>query len=329
MSIVIFQNQNTKEEFSFENKVYLIEDKKLVNGIKKQNYKNADSPFVFKSLDNLHVSDVVQIKINLKNTGTFLASFKKDELVEEKRQKLLEEIGGLKSDEEPTNETQTKKIVKLMKILGKYAPIYVAFGNLDTIKVELNDSVIKGLSFPLLVLPEQKKIFLNLKFKKTNSTSETQYKENEKPSYSPIELFVMDYFFIFLFSALGALAIVTAVFEIMNKQGIGVFLIILAVAFVVTEAIAMTLTIYSKGKEKNPYLRFYLASYIVVGVVIGIVGGYFISKGLLKTEIENFNYGKVVLISSLASSITLLSSIGTSIPLNKLIIKINNRKEKH
>lgn len=329
MSAVVFQNKNTKQEFAFENKVYLIDDKKFANKIKKQNYKNTDSPLVIKSLDDLHVSDVVQIKINLKNTGTFLANFKKEELVEEKRQKLLEEIGGLKSDEEPTVETQTKKIQKLMKILGKYSPIYVAFGNLDLIKVGLNDSVIKGLLFPLLVLPEQKKIFINLKFTKSKAKSESEKTGADKAGYSPIELFVIDYFFIFLFSALGALAMVTAIFEIMNKQGIGIFLIILAVAFVVTEAIAMTLTIYNKGREKNPFLRFYLAAYIVVGVVVGIVGGYFISKGLIKTEIENFDYGRVVLLSSLISSITLLSSVGTSIFINKIIIKINKKKENH
>ena len=327
MSTLIFQNKNTKQEFAFENKVCVVEDRKFANGIKKQNYKNIDSEFVIKSLNDLHVSDVVQIKINLKNTGVFLANFKKEDLVEEKRQKLLEEISGLKSDEELTVENQTKKIVKLMKILGKYGPIYVAFGNFDIIKVELNDSVIKGLSFPLLIMPKQKKIFLNLKFKKSQAQANSQEKTNEKQPYAPIELFVMDYFFIFLFSLLGSLAMVTAIFELMNKEGIGIFLVILSVAFIITESIAMTLTIYSKGREKNPYLRFYLAIYIVLGVVIGIVGGYFISSGLIKTEIKDFDYGKVVLLSSLISSVSLLSSIGTSIFINKIIIKINKKKE--
>jgi hypothetical protein len=184
------------------------------------------------------------------------------------------------------------------------------------------------LSIPVLLLPQHKKIVLNLKpkhiFKKPSTQKEKV--KREKPVYTPIELFCMDYFFIFLFSLLGALASVTAIFEIMNKQGIGVFLIILAIAFIVTEAIAMTLTIYNKGKEKNPYLRYYLSIFIVTGVVIGIIAGYFISKSLLKTEIEDFNYSKVILISTLISSISLLSSIGTSIFINKLIIKIRERK---
>lgn len=327
MSRVVFKNKNTNHEYSFNNGVCFIQDKKFAKELVKPNYKNSESPVVIKSLNDLSVADVIQIKINLENTGCFWANFEKSLLNEEKREKLLKELRNLKSEEETTKSSQTKKAIKIVKILEKYAPIYVVFNNFDSTKITLNYFNMQELSIPVLFLPQHKKLLLNLEPKHVFKKPLKQKEKKEKKVYAPIELFCMDYFFIFLFSLFCALASVTAVFEIMNKQGIGVFLIILVIAFIVTEAIAMTLTIYNKGKEKNPYLRYYLSIFILVGVVFGVVAGYFISKNLLKTEIENFNYNKVVLISTLISSFSLLSSIGTSIFINKIITRIKKRKE--
>ena len=325
MEPLVFKNKDSKQEYSFDNKVHLVTDKKLVRDLEKPNIKNSDSALVIKSLNDLHVSDVVQIRVNLKDTGVFLVSFQKDVLAEEKREALLKEIATLKSEDEPTEETQILKTKKLITIVCEYAPIYVTFLNSGSIKIPVNDFWVKYPTCPILVLEKPKKLTINLGTKKVEE-KEVENKK-EKPQYTPIVLFTMDYFFIFLFALLGSIGFITAIFEMMNKQGIGIFLIILAIAFVVTETIAMSLTIYEKGKEKNPYLRFYLIAYIVVGIVVGIVDGYFISKGLLKTEDEKFDYKKLTLLASLISTVTMLSSVGTSIFVNKIIQTIRMKKE--
>ena len=328
METLVFKNKDSKQEYTFENKVYFINDKKIIKNLEKPNIKNSDSSFVIKSLNDLHVSDVVQIRVNLSETGVFLVSFQKDVLPEEKREALLKEIATLKSDNEPTEETQILKAKKLVSILDNYSPIYVTFVNNGLIKIPVNDFWIKYPKCPVLVLQEPKKLAINLGVKKEEPKEEkTEQVKKEKPQYQPINLFTMDYFFIFLFAALGSIGFITAVFELMNKQGIGIFLLILAIAFVITETVAMSLTIYENGKQKNPYLRFYLIAYIVVGIIVGIVGGYFISKGLLKTEIKDFDYKKLTLLSSIIASATMLSSVGTSIPTNLIIKKVKNKRK--
>lgn len=323
MSALVLRFKDSNEELTFENKVFSITDKKVVQNLEKVNYKNADSLILIKSLNDLHISDVVQIRINLNNTGTFLASFQKETLDEEKRSDLIKQIGSLKDDAVPTEESQLKKAKELMKILGIFQPIYVSFVNSGSIKIVLNDFAIKSLKFPLLVFVKPKKISFNFSFKKKSKTE-----ENEKDqTYAPIELFNLDYFFIFLFAMFGSLGIITATFEIMNKQGIGIFLVILSLAFVLTEIIAMAFTIYPKGKVRNPLLRCYLIPFIVIGVAVGIVGGYFISSGLLKTEIENFDYKTLISISTLISLVSLLSSVGLSIPANIIIQKVKTKKK--
>ena len=328
MQPLVFKNKDSKQEYSFDNKVHLVTDKKLVRDLEKPNIKNFDSALVIKSLNDLHISDVIQIRVNLSETGVFLVNFQKNVLSEEKREALLKDIATLKSDNEPTEETQILKAKKLVSILDNYSPIYVTFVNNGSIKIPVNDFWIKYPKCPVLVLQEPKKLSLNFGVKKESQKEEkTEETKKEKPQFQPIVLFTMDYFFIFLFAALGSIGFITSIFELMNKQGIGVFLIILAIAFVVTETVAMSLTIYDKGKEKNPYLRFYLIAFIVVGIIVGIVGGYFISKGLLKTEIKDFDYKKLTLLSSIIASVTMLSSVGTSIPTNLIIQKVKNKRK--
>ncbi len=86
-------------EYSFENKVYLIEDKLLVSNLSKPNIKNQNSSMIIKTMNNISIADVVQIKINVAETGHFLASFDKEKFSEETRNELLQNIKTLKSSE--------------------------------------------------------------------------------------------------------------------------------------------------------------------------------------------------------------------------------------
>ena len=305
-SLLVFGIKDKETEYSFQNKISLVEDKFLIQNLSRPNTKNQDSDLIIKSLNNTHISDVIQLKINVGDTGTFLVSFKKENLSEETRNELIEKIGKLKGTEAPTIETQTQKVQELLGILNEYLPIYSTFNNSGDIKINLEEIINFELKFPLLILkqPEKKLIFKGTKGKKDTTENSQEVIKNE---YSPFALFDTDYLFVLFFSLLGAFSITASVFEIMNKEGIAAFLIILSVALAIILTIAVTTTIYKKGELRNPWLRYYLIAYVLVGLAIGVVGSFFICKGVLKTKIENFDYNKMALISSLISASLLLS----------------------
>ena len=311
--------KNQEQEFLFEDKVFVIEDKKLVNELEKPAYKNVESELIIKSLNDLHISDVIQVKINVNETGYFLVSFEKDSLPEEKRKALLEEISSLKSKAVQTNSTQLKKARKLTQILNKYHPIYASFVNNGQYKVDITKLSEEELKFPILVLDKKEKkgrFSLGSKASKSNET------------YSSFPLFDTEYLFTALFAFLGSFGVYTATFEVMNKQSIAIFLGILGLAFAFILIIAMRSSIYKKGKLRNPLLRYYLCIFIVIGIAGGIVSGFFVSKYLLKTEIENFDYKKCLYISLPISIVALLSSASTSRLANLIMKKKDEKKAK-
>ena len=79
-----------EDNFTFENKIFLVQDKKLIENLSRPNIKNQDSSLVIKSLNDTHIADVIQIKVNIADTGHFLVSFKKETLTEELRNKTAE-----------------------------------------------------------------------------------------------------------------------------------------------------------------------------------------------------------------------------------------------
>ena len=327
---LIFKFTDSGKEYLFEDKVFVIENNKLIENLEKPSIKNSESKLVIKSLNDTHVSDVIQIKVNMSETGYFLVSFAKDSLDEDKRKILLEEIGTLKSNATRTNSTQLKKAKSLCEILNKYKPIYAVFINNGQFKVNISKLSLEEFKFPLLVLnkPEKKKILIASKQKKEKPVKETKSKKDrpsnpEKPKhvYSPFALFEVDYVFVLLFALLGAFGTITCIFEIMNKEMIAIFLGILAVAFVIVLAISVHSTAYKKGKLINPWLKVYLCLYILIGIAGGIVAGYFISKGVLKTEIEDFDYEKLLKLSIIISTPALLSSMFTSFLINLIVKK--------
>ena len=335
---LVLKFKDQEQEYSFENKVTLVEDKKLIQNLSRPNIKNQDSSLLIKSLNETHISDVIQIKINVVETGAFLVSFEKDSLPEETRAKLLEEIGKLKNTDAPSKDSSLQKIKELLGILNIYQPIYATFSNSGDIKIEISDIDQFELNFPLLILaqPQRKMIFKVGKTKEEEPKEEKAKAKKEKPAkpgkvrkekvhkeYKPFALFDSDYFFVLFFAFLGAFSITASVFELMNKENIAIFLIILAVILTITLVIAVTSVIYKKGELKNPWLRYYLGIYVLVGLIIGVVTSFFVCKGLLKTEIEDFDYKKMILISSLVSA-SLLASLSLSRLanlINKLILK--------
>ena len=304
--------ENQDREFLFEDKVFVIEDKKLVEDLSKPSIKNTESKLFIKSLNDTHIADVIQIKVNVNETGYFLVSFQKDGLTQEKRELLIKEISALKSNAVQSNSTQLKKAKKLVEILNKYKPIYAVFINDGGYKVNISKLSLEELKFPLLVLKKpEKKFLIRSKSDKSGTTN----------SYSPFSLFEVDYLFMLLFSLLCAFGTITTIFEFMNKQNIAIFLVMLAVAFGFILILAVQSTVYKKGKLINPLIRYYLILFILLGVAGGIVSGYYLSKLVFKTEIEDFDYKRLIIMSSAISSVICLSALFTSRLANRIIKK--------
>lgn len=320
---LVFKFTDSGKEFSFDDKVFVIEDKKLVENLEKPSIKNAESKLVIKSLNDTHVSDVIQLKINMNETGHFLVSFEKDSLSEDKRKALLEEIGKLKSNAVQTNSTQLKKAKQVLVILNKYKPIYSTFINDGEFKVNTSKLALEEINFPLLVLKKPEKKFM-VKAKTSSKPSKPGSKRQN--TYSSFSLFSPDYLFVLLFALLCAFGTITALFEFKNGENIGVFLVILAFAFAFVLVLAVQSTCYKKGKLINPLLRYYLIIFILIGVAGGIVGGYFISKLVLKTEIADFDYKKLIIHSSIISAPVCLSALSTS-RLANLVVKRKYEKK--
>lgn len=333
---LILKFKDQEQEYSFKNKVNSVEDKKLVQNLSRPNIKNRDSSLIIKSLNDTHIADVIQIKINISGTGFVLASFNKETLTDDVRQTLLEDISKLKNTDDPSKENSLKKITELLEILNNFGPIYATFSNTGDIKIELEELNVE-LLFPLLVLiqPKKKMIFKIGKLDKGSSDQkevkpekESKEKETkERKEYPPFALFDSDYFFVFLFSLLCSFSITASVFEIMNEKNIAIFLIILAVVLALTLVIAITTVVYKKGELRNPWLRYYLGIFVLVGAILGVTSSFFVCKFLLKTEIEDFGYKKMILISSLIS-LALLASLSLSRLANKInILRLKKKSQ--
>ena len=329
--ILVLRFKDKDYDYRFEDKVFVIEDSRLIEGLSKPNIKNQESPLVIKSLNDTHISDVIQVRINVGDTGHFLASFKKESFSEEKRKNLLEDIGKLKNRAVPTYVTQTKKITELIGILNKYRPLYVTFSNTGDIKIKSSKFSDYTLKFPLLILtqPEKKPV---LKIGKPNPVPKPKQngkpvKAKKKSLYEAFPLFDVDYLFAFIFAMLGSFAITASAFELMNEEKIATFLIILACVFAITLVIAIQSTLYKKGVVRNPLLRYYLGLFVLLGITAGIVAGYYICRDVLKTEIEDFDYKKMLTTSSIISVAALLSSI-TTCRLVNLVVKYRLNKKK-
>ena len=321
---VVFKFSDNDREYLFENKLFVIEDKKLIENLEKPSIKNGESKLLIHSLNDTHISDVIQVKINMNETGHFLVSFAKDSVPEEKRTALLEEIAKLKSSAAQTNSTQLKKAIRVVEILNKYRPIYATFINDGEYKVNISKLSLREYNFPLLVFEKPAKKFVV----RPKTKKEKAAKDGSKPAkqYSGFSLFAPDYAFVFLFALLCAFGTITAMFEFMNKENIAVFLVILAVAFAFVLILSVQSTLYKKGKLINPFLRYYLIIFILLGVAGGIVGGYFVSKLVLKTEIEGFDYKKLIMYSSAISAVVCLSALTTSRIANLVVKKKYEKK---
>lgn len=317
---LILKFEEDENEFVFDKKLTIIEDKKLVKNLSKTNVSNGASSLIIKSMNNTPIYDVIQIKINVGETGVFLVNFDKEKFDEETRSKLLEKIKALKTDGEPTKDIQLKKIFDLVKILNDESPIYVSFKNTGDIKIEDKDLENITVYFPLIWLKNPE----NPRENKEKKPFEFNFKKiHIKLPKIDFPLWNYDYLFVALFAMLGSFALMVGIFSIFNKESIAAFTIAMGVILIGILFYVTYTTLYKKCEEKYRLLRYYLILFIVVGIVLGLVIGSIISKNVIKIKVQNLSMKKVTLIAILTSLSTLLS-----IPASRLInILVKRQKE--
>lgn len=310
---LILKFEGEENEYIFENKVALVNDDKLVKNLEKTNIKNGNSSLIFKSMNNTPIYDVIQLKVNMSETGVFLVNFSKDQLDEKKRTKLIEEIKVLKTPNKPNQNSQLKKTFSLIEILNKYKPIYVAFKNSGEIKLNINKLLEANVKFPLLVLKKQPKK-LKLSFIKQKRTNKAK-----KVSNRTYALLSPDYIFILLFALLTNFGIGTAFLELKEGGPTAIFLFIISFVILCTLEYSLYLTLYKNKEIRHKNLHSYLLIFVILGTILGLVCSYFTSKFVLKLPIEtNLSY----LLTIGGSIILSLITIPLTCVINFIIKKI-------
>ena len=316
--ILKFSEEET--ENIFEDKVTFLDNEKLVKTLEKTNIKNEDSSLIIKSMNDTPIYDVIQIKINMSETGVFLANFDKEKFDEKTREELLQKIGELKDNVEPTKETQINKTKKLIEILNAYNPIYVSFKNSGEIKFEKEEFEKIAVKFPLIFLVHPKKE----RVKKDRKPLEYYLKKihiNIKMPEIKFPLFDYDYLFISLFSLLTSFGVITGIFCIKNKESIAAFILVMAVVLTGVLFYAIYTALYKKCEEKYKGLRYYLIAFIVLGIIVGTIIGSIISKKVIKIKVENLSMKKITWLSILISSVILIVSVPASRLINIIVKK--------
>ena len=337
---LIIAQKDTSNIYIFNHRVNLVTSTLLSDELLKESINLGDTSYFLKSENDISIADVFQIKVRIANTGVMMLNFKKDAFSEEQKQNLFNEISALKDDQTPTLELQKIKIGKLIDIVARYNPIYLGYtntGDILIVKATFEEIIAaKDIDFPILVLlpsfDYEDKPVTNKKGKliKQNSSAPVAKKTNENPKgkfdFKEIipQIKSLDYIFFGIFSIFIAFGALISGFEIINGEGIAVFLIILSIAFVVT----LNYATY-KAYQENEYFEYKLKRliipciYIILGLVIGIVIGYVITTYVIKLKEEVVvDYAMLYGLTIVLSSLVAFASLFTPIPLKKLISKI-------
>lgn len=335
---LIIAQKDSSARFIFNRKVNLVTSTELSDELLKANYDLENSSYFYESLDNLPLNEVFQIKVRIASTGVMMLNFPKEGFSEETKQKLFEEISGLKDNQTPTADLQKEKISKVIDIANKYTPIYVSYANTgDFVFVRSTFEEIlasKEIDFPVLLLLNSIGYVdqpSNQKKKKGIVKTPSQKREGSSFSFKEIlpQLKSLDYIFFGVFSIFIAFGLVVSIFEIMNGEGIAAFLIILTIAFYAI----LNYATYKAFKE-NEYFEYKLkrmivpAIYILVGIVLGIVVGYSITTYVIKVKEEiEINTALIYGFSIPVSILLAYSSLATPKPLGNMIAKMKKKNK--
>lgn len=297
---VIISQKESSQKYIFNNKINLVTSTQLSDELLKGVNNLADTQYVLESSGGISIADVFQIKINVAETGVLFVNFPKEALSEEDKLKLLEEIGSLKDNVEPTLESQKSKIARAIGIVAKYNPIYVCYHNRGNFLFtkSMFEEITKDIEidFPILVLlaslnfveqapQNKKKKFVHNKPQKVQKEPRNVGNFAEK-----FKLFKsLDYVFFGVFSMFISFGLILSIFEVKNGEGIAVFLFILTFIFIATLYYATF-----RASRENENYSYHLdtmwvpATYIILGIALGTVIAWLVSSNVitLKEDVE-------------------------------------------
>lgn len=353
MKNLVIKNPDSKKEYLFDLLINQVEDSRLIRILKHENYKNEDCGFFLSSENDLPISEVIQIKINIKQVGTVFANFRKEELLDDNRKILIEDVSKLKSDDYSDNSLKNK-VKELLILLNKYNPIYISFSNSENTIINKEDLevLLQGSEFdtPLLCLTKPR--YIRLKEIGAPQEEEEEYydeiiiggdskddghvrhatrKEKSKKTRRVIQLisfkdYLADYIFVGIFCFIIAFSLLEGLIMAFNQDTLSIFLFVCSGLFVGIYAFANYKYLddfkehsYSFQKIKFPIVMSIVG--VALGIGIGFVTGYFVIK---PGEGITIDYVKALLIAIFGSlGGVIVGCVACSVI---LYIKLNSKK---
>lgn len=313
MEKLIFTNKYLKTDYAFEEPIVQLSDNNLIKILQKENYKNEDCGLEVQSLNNLPVSDFIQIKVNVSKVGVFLANFEKEKLTDDDRKKLIEQISSLKTSGELSDEQQYEKIKKLVLILNNVNPTYVTFSNnqqviVDESKIKeiLSDVSLNTYLF-LLTKPKEIKVKVvkekkHLILKKEKNINDSDVPSKEEPKTIEVISFkdyMEDYIFFGVFCFMIPFSFLLGLVMAFNSNSLSIFLFVLSGIFfgIFSYAFYKYISDFKEKKITFQKLKFPLLMSLV-GLIIGIGVSFLIGYFVIKPgEGITINYQQVLAIS--------------------------------
>lgn len=309
MEKLIFSNKYLKKEYSFEEPINQLDDQKLIKILKRENYRNDDSGLFVQSLADTSVSELFQIKVNVSDVGTFLINFKKDELNDDAKKSLIDDISKLKTKGDLSKEEQLEKIKNLLIILNKVKPIFITFSNNENTKISLDDFHLIAekinLDFYVLLLTKPSVI----KIKEIVDTSSKGKKTTKTVEIISFKDHMEDYIFFGVFSFILSFSFILGLLMSFNNNLICIFLFVITGLFfgIYSYAISEYISDFKKWSFDLQKIKFPLLlsiSGIALGIGLGFLIGFFVIK---PAEGVTIDYGL---------------SIGISIPVSVALVAL-------
>ncbi len=335
--MIIFQNTETKQQYPFYEKVNLVLDQTLSVTLAKENFNNKESKIIVGDGSLTPIYDLFQIKIVVKGTGYFIVNFSKETMNEQLKDEIFNKLKTLKSDQPLNDESQKEKVRRALEIISEYKPLFVSFVNNGSpilTKSDFNllinpssfETTLLVLMLPIdYIIPEsngnKEKKFSFFKSKESKPAEPAPIKEKpieqkeNAPAQSNKEIlkkYGYDYLFLALFTLIISASFMFGLALSFKGEMSSIFLFIITALFfgILIYAIrsyekSIPNWKYSFNNIKFPILAILLG--LGIGIGVGYLIVYFIIKG---TEENPLYYGKILLISSLVSTlITLVSMV--------------------
>lgn len=344
--LVIFDSATSKR-FVFNNKLSFVVSNELSNEIAYFDKQNHESTYVIESEDNLSFSETINIRINLKNTGIIIATFKKEKFTQGSKETLFNELMTLKDNLEPTKDSQIIKMMRVFNILKVFSPIFVSYinnGDIIITRQSLEEPISHlDISYPVLLLlvsfdfepvPKQEKglrIFKKIEKKPRESKPKPERVKGEKAKISIPELFNLDFAFFMIFTMFISFGSYFAIFQLINSEAIASFLLILVAVFLIT----LNFATYKSYKENNNFQlklsRVWIpATYVIIGAVVGAIVGFVITKNLMTLKEDvTFDYGLMIGIIIPSTIVLGIASLCSPLLTSKIIKKLSKKSANH